>query len=226
MTYQQWLDIFRANISQLTGAMREIMAMEQDADWSTNWDTFKHDSSIGKDTLSTMKNLLPGIVSMGEDIDDVVLSELGINAASLPTTSAFGANQDIQPKAFRIAQIDMVESPEETKHAVLMLTKPTRTVKVSVYDMTGTQLMPEMVADEILPGVYVYHIDWSSLAVADGNYYLVYAQDGFEMDAKEIEIENKPARSLTPSDETWLLNNIGGGGGTTVPVNGGTATFG
>jgi len=211
LTPTQWTDSMRASIAQMVGAMREIAQMETQNEWKPYFDAWMKDVSLSKDTRKTVKHLLPAVISMSEDISDTMLAELGINAKGLPATSPFGSNHDIEPSDLKIAQIDMLEKPSETAHAVLILTKPTRTVMLSIHDMTGTTVMPEAQVSEVMAGVFVYHINWASLPITDG-YYIVHVQDGYLMDAKEVEVKTPPTKTHTQADEAWMLQNIGGSG--------------
>jgi len=228
MTPTEWADALRASIAQMAGAMREIENMEKDAAWDAYFTAWMSDPSISKDSRSTAKSLLPAVISMSEDLDDAMLAELGINVASLPSTFPFAANQDVEAPDLKIVQIDMLEAPTESAHAVLAMTKPTRAVSIAIYTMDGAVVKAATAMSEVLSGTFAYKIDWSALSVQDG-YYIVHVNDEYEMDAKIVEIKTPQTESHSLADKDWMLNNIqaySGGGGTSVPVNGGSATFG
>jgi len=219
LTPTQWADTLRASIAQLVGAMRSIQSMEQQAEWKPYFDGWMKDTTISKDTRKTIKHLLPAVLSMSEDLTDTMLTELGINVAALPSNSPFSANQDIEPPSLKITQMDMLEHPNTTDHSVLILTKAGRTVHLSIHDMAGVQILQPQPVVELLPSIFVYHIDWSQLAVADG-YYVVHVEDGYQMDAKEVEIKSQPAQTHTQQDKIWMLQNLKGGVGATPSANG------
>lgn len=212
LTPTEWADSLRASIERLASSMREIESMEQQSEWDAYFSAWMSDTSISKDTRKTVKNLLPAVISMAEDIDDNVLSELGINPLLLPQNTPFSENQDIEPKALKIAQIDMIEAPDETAQAILATTHPTRTVMISIYDTLGSLVMGEVQMSEISSGIFTYHIDWSALNVQDG-YYIIKVQDGYQMDVQQMEIQSLATQSHTQADKAWMLQNLSGGNG-------------
>lgn len=220
LTPTQWGDELRASIAQVVGAMRNIQTLEQQPEWKPYFDGWMKDTTLSKDTRKTVKHLLPAVISMAEDMDNTVLTELGINANALPLSSPFAANQDIEPKALKIAQIDMLEKPTATAQAVLIMTNAGRTVRLSIFTKDGVQILPPQTVAEVLPSIFSYSIDWSQLAVADG-YYIVKVEDGYEMDVKTVEIKTQQNQSHTQADKIWMLQNLGGGNNPPVVSAGG-----
>ncbi len=191
----QWADALRGAIAQIVGGMREIQRMSQQAEWDAYFKGWLADSSIPKDTRKTLKHLLPAVISMAEDMNDLVLADLGISASGLPAAAAFAANSDIEPRDLRIAQIDMQESAGETAHSVLAVSKPGRTLVADVYDTSGTPLIAGQVMTEIVAGVFHTAINWKQAGAIAG-YYIIRINDADRMDAAMVEISSAMLSTL------------------------------
>jgi len=217
-----WANDMRAAIAQMVGSFRVIQNAETMPEWKPYFDAWTHDPSLSKDTRKTIKSLMPAVLSMADDLDDVLLTEIGIDVAALPQPVSFDSQSVPAPKGLRIAQVDMHESPSETSHEILVLTKPTRTCMLSIHqvsDGVAVGLASEMV--EVSDGVFTHTIDWSILPVLAG-YYIVKVVDEHELDAVLVELRDPPQESHTQADKVWMMQNasgsVGGGGGSYPPA--------
>jgi len=212
-----WANDMRAAIAQMAGAMRVIATAETQPEWKSYFDAWRKDPSLSKSTRKTIKSLMPAVLAISDDLDDPLLTEIGIDVLALPVPVSFSGQNLPSPKDLKIAQVDMHESPSETAHEILVLTHPTRICTLTIKQVSdGVAVDAPVTMTEVTAGVFTHTIDWSVLAVAVG-YYIIEVTDEHELDAALIELKEPPTESHTQADKVWMLQNVtggtGGGGG-------------